>query len=112
MIRRPPRSTLFPYTTLFRSESRMALRPRPAVRRRVQRRQAAGRRGRLRGLRRRAADARRLRLRQGVLRGAALARGAPLQDRARLPADGAQPPRRPRAWAAEEILTYRNEDMV
>src|SRR5436189_4030696 len=23
MIRRPPRSTLFPYTTLFRSESRM-----------------------------------------------------------------------------------------
>src|SRR5574340_1369560 len=34
MIRRPPRSTLFPYTTLFRS------RPRPAVRR--QRRQAGG----------------------------------------------------------------------
>src|SRR2546426_5325617 len=27
MIRRPPRSTLFPYTTLFRS----AVRPRPAV---------------------------------------------------------------------------------
>src|SRR2546422_5888099 len=26
MIRRPPRSTLFPYTTLFRSESRGALR--------------------------------------------------------------------------------------
>ena len=24
MIRRPPRSTLFPYTTLFRSDSRMA----------------------------------------------------------------------------------------
>src|SRR3712207_8423962 len=24
MIRRPPRSTLFPYTTLFRSESRIA----------------------------------------------------------------------------------------
>src|SRR3712207_9510500 len=26
MIRRPPRSTLFPYTTLFRSEARGALR--------------------------------------------------------------------------------------
>src|SRR3712207_8077337 len=26
MIRRPPRSTLFPYTTLFRSEARVALR--------------------------------------------------------------------------------------
>src|SRR2546430_10720381 len=26
MIRRPPRSTLFPYTTLFRSESEAALR--------------------------------------------------------------------------------------
>src|SRR2546422_3369089 len=25
MIRRPPRSTLFPYTTLFRSEDRIAL---------------------------------------------------------------------------------------
>src|SRR3712207_8226558 len=25
MIRRPPRSTLFPYTTLFRSESRVAV---------------------------------------------------------------------------------------
>src|SRR5256885_11872831 len=29
MIRRPPRSTLFPYTTLFRSQG-MAQRPRPA----------------------------------------------------------------------------------
>src|SRR2546430_11261327 len=29
MIRRPPRSTLFPYTTLFRSE-RQALAPEPA----------------------------------------------------------------------------------
>src|SRR5258707_5750605 len=28
MIRRPPRSTLFPYTTLFRSRARAALRPR------------------------------------------------------------------------------------
>src|SRR2546426_4737835 len=35
MIRRPPRSTLFPYTTLFRSRARPALRgthrPRPAA---------------------------------------------------------------------------------
>src|SRR3712207_9263905 len=30
MIRRPPRSTLFPYTTLFRSEQRA--RPQPAAR--------------------------------------------------------------------------------
>src|SRR2546429_5960142 len=29
MIRRPPRSTLFPYTTLFRSFSRAAKRPEP-----------------------------------------------------------------------------------
>src|SRR3712207_8104368 len=29
MIRRPPRSTLFPYTTLFRSEPRPAAVPRP-----------------------------------------------------------------------------------
>src|SRR5256885_12953112 len=28
MIRRPPRSTLFPYTTLFRSPARAAARPR------------------------------------------------------------------------------------
>src|SRR5690348_18201656 len=27
MVRRPPRSTLFPYTTLFRSEGRRVLRP-------------------------------------------------------------------------------------
>src|SRR5256885_2813330 len=27
MIRRPPRSTLFPYTTLFRSEAKALLRP-------------------------------------------------------------------------------------
>src|SRR5438034_4715995 len=27
MIRRPPRSTLFPYTTLFRSRRRLPLRP-------------------------------------------------------------------------------------
>src|SRR3712207_8267978 len=30
MIRRPPRSTLFPYTTLFRSPQEPAQRPRPA----------------------------------------------------------------------------------
>src|SRR5438105_9213924 len=29
MIRRPPRSTLFPYTTLFRSSGRRCLPPRP-----------------------------------------------------------------------------------
>src|SRR2546425_11304819 len=31
MIRRPPRSTLFPYTTLFRSDVRGALQPRRRV---------------------------------------------------------------------------------
>src|SRR3712207_7674288 len=31
MIRRPPRSTLFPYTTLFRSSCGRASRPRPAA---------------------------------------------------------------------------------
>src|SRR3712207_9397309 len=48
MIRRPPRSTLFPYTTLFRSRAPPgggARRPRPARRR--------ARRGRRRVLRRR-----------------------------------------------------------
>src|SRR6185503_20655289 len=29
MIRRPPRSTLFPYTTLFRSQRAMKSKPRP-----------------------------------------------------------------------------------
>src|SRR2546422_3260955 len=35
MIRRPPRSTLFPYTTLFRSQERLggqAVHPRPRLR--------------------------------------------------------------------------------
>src|SRR3712207_8254975 len=32
MIRRPPRSTLFPYTTLFRSPARRAQGPRPGNR--------------------------------------------------------------------------------
>src|SRR3712207_8730203 len=31
MIRRPPRSTLFPYTTLFRSGAGLPLRPRPPL---------------------------------------------------------------------------------
>src|SRR2546430_3668369 len=31
MIRRPPRSTLFPYTTLFRSQPRSAIGPRYGV---------------------------------------------------------------------------------
>src|SRR3712207_8994315 len=39
MIRRPPRSTLFPYTTLFRSRVLAAVREPPA---RDQRRRAAG----------------------------------------------------------------------
>src|SRR2546430_5552048 len=40
MIRRPPRSTLFPYTTLFRSHAVIALELR-VVRHRVRRRAAA-----------------------------------------------------------------------
>src|SRR5438105_5682146 len=35
MIRRPPRSTLFPYTTLFRSSFRQVGRDRDAVRRAI-----------------------------------------------------------------------------
>src|SRR2546422_6609428 len=53
MIRRPPRSTLFPYTTLFRSgrrprprQPRVASRPRPDPRRRTRGR--VGRRARRR----------------------------------------------------------------
>src|SRR2546427_8176341 len=38
MIRRPPRSTLFPYTTLFRSPAVVERRPADAVSRRVGRR--------------------------------------------------------------------------
>src|SRR2546427_3964449 len=38
MIRRPPRSTLFPYTTLFRSDARMQ----PGAVLRLQREEAAG----------------------------------------------------------------------
>src|SRR2546430_8595454 len=40
MIRRPPRSTLFPYTTLFRSRPRSCRSPRP---RRTPSRRGAGR---------------------------------------------------------------------
>src|SRR3712207_8154052 len=43
MIRRPPRSTLFPYTTLFRSQGRL---PRAARRRGLRRRRARRRGGR------------------------------------------------------------------
>src|SRR5690349_24094772 len=46
MIRRPPRSTLFPYTTLFRSTSRAATPPARRARRRDDSR--GGRRGRSR----------------------------------------------------------------
>src|SRR3712207_8911136 len=47
MIRRPPRSTLFPYTTLFRSHQRVTLAQRPQDRRHL-RRERHGL-GRLRG---------------------------------------------------------------
>src|SRR5258706_10347320 len=59
MIRRPPRSTLFPYTTLFRSPSARRRHPRPAVPRggAVARLHRRGRRGR--GDRRAARGARR-----------------------------------------------------
>src|SRR2546430_6508995 len=42
MIRRPPRSTLFPYTTLFRSDRVQRHRPRLGVAERQQRRSVAG----------------------------------------------------------------------
>src|SRR3712207_7464281 len=48
MIRRPPRSTLFPYTTLFRSHGAGALPPAPR-----RHRLARGRRGAVHGGRRR-----------------------------------------------------------
>src|SRR3989449_5775695 len=41
MIRRPPRSTLFPYTTLFRSVSDLASRAAPIARRTAQAARAA-----------------------------------------------------------------------
>src|SRR5256885_5524635 len=49
MIRRPPRSTLFPYTTLFRSRAAAAARPRVSRLPRVRAAQGGGRRARLRG---------------------------------------------------------------
>src|SRR3712207_8349603 len=52
MIRRPPRSTLFPYTTLFRSDGGHRLAPRPVHRAgggRVRTRRGAGDDGRPRG---------------------------------------------------------------
>src|SRR5258708_8726189 len=36
MIRRPPRSTLFPYTTLFRSREQIRARPRVALAQRLE----------------------------------------------------------------------------
>src|SRR2546430_12350014 len=42
MIRRPPRSTLFPYTTLFRSACRLERRRRRRARRRARSRDRAG----------------------------------------------------------------------
>src|SRR5436305_10065535 len=44
MIRRPPRSTLFPYTTLFRSRPARTARVGPGVRGRGREPRAAGRR--------------------------------------------------------------------
>src|SRR5256885_10358220 len=44
MIRRPPRSTLFPYTTLFRSAASPRCRARPGSPRRARRTRYAGRR--------------------------------------------------------------------
>src|SRR5947208_6318172 len=52
MIRRPPRSTLFPYTTLFRSRDERAVEQRGQPARKYQRRQEdghAGKRGAARG---------------------------------------------------------------
>src|SRR5688572_32156817 len=46
MIRRPPRSTLFPYTTLFRSRAATNLRPRAALASRAKRSSANSRPGR------------------------------------------------------------------
>src|SRR2546427_1508277 len=121
MIRRPPRSTLFPYTTLFRSlgeardgradvpEGGVALRQRTAVRRRIEHGQADGGRGGLRGVRRGAADPRRVRLREGILRRAALARGASLQDRAGLPRDGGPLPLGARPPAPQELFSRPNK---
>ena len=82
----------------------LALRQWPALRQGGQCRQAPVRRGGLQCLRRGAADLRRLRLCQGVLRGAPLARGTPVQDRAGVPADGAQLSGRARARAAALLL--------
>src|SRR3989442_11219258 len=48
MIRRPPRSTLFPYTTLFRSPSEKYLAPRSPPPTRAARKQASLDRGRTR----------------------------------------------------------------
>src|SRR5262245_13480932 len=82
----------------------VALRHGASLRPRGQRGQAPRRGGGLPGLRRRAPDLRRLRLRQGVLRGAPVARDPALQDRAHLAADGAQLSQRARVGAAPLVL--------
>src|SRR3712207_7360716 len=57
MIRRPPRSTLFPYTTLFRSEDLAAVGLRPLLGGEDERRRAVVHRGRVaRGVRALLAD--------------------------------------------------------
>src|SRR3989454_8863355 len=71
MIRRPPRSTLFPYTTLFRSEPGVA----PGARRVGAGGGGAGSRGARRRGARRQADGRRRRGRGHRARGGAGARG-------------------------------------
>src|SRR5438034_6980709 len=50
MLRRPPRSTLFPYTTLFRSLNRLARREQAGERVRIILRDACDRRGSARNI--------------------------------------------------------------
>src|SRR3712207_7390290 len=45
MIRRPPRSTLFPYTTLFRSIEQGMFRPRSEIEEEIRKRQEQWRKG-------------------------------------------------------------------
>src|SRR5262249_36485516 len=85
-------------------QSGVALRHGTPVRARGQRGQAPRRGGGLPGVRRCAPDVWRLRLRQGVLRGAAVARDPALQDRAHLAADGAELSQRARAGVAPLVL--------
>ena len=84
---------------------RVALRPRRGVRGRGERGQGSRGGGRLRGGGCRAPDVRRLRVREGVRRRAPVAGGTALQDRAGLPADGAQLPGRAGPWPPQVLLT-------